>query len=108
MAKNVKIGDIVEWQGYHYRVTSVTNDTRGYILGHNPKTTSNLLQLTPVAMYSEKHSLKWGAEEPNGWINERTVKLLKKHNLVGMKLARQMKKDGYSDSEIVQETGYHI
>jgi hypothetical protein len=28
--------------------------------------------------------------------------------LTGLQLARKMKKAGYSDSDIVQETGYHI
>lgn len=28
--------------------------------------------------------------------------------ITGISIARQMKKEGYDDSEIVQETGYHI
>ena len=32
----------------------------------------------------------------------------KRKKAVGIKLARQMKKDGYDDSDIVQATGYHI
>ncbi len=39
----------------------------------------------------------------------RTAKtFVKKRTVGGMKLARKMKKAGYDDAEIVQETGYHI
>ena len=36
------------------------------------------------------------------------IRITKKTKPFGIKLARKMKRLGYDDSDIVQETGYHI
>ena len=78
MAKDVKIGDIVKWEGYKYRVTSVTNDSHNWILGHDTRTTSNLLMLKALPFKKNPKNIWDCPEEPGGWINERTVILIKK------------------------------
>lgn len=57
-----------------------------------------------------------GEEQEDYWISspteeklmKRINKILKRGSLSGIKLAKQMKKEGYDDSDIVQRTGYHI
>lgn len=64
MAKNVCVGDIVEFDGNEYKVTSVSSlPSSRFLIGASGM--NNVLWLDN------------NTEDMNGWINERRVKLIK-------------------------------